>query len=97
MYRASVLFSLVMALVLVLTTTALAAPAEVFPKIIPLPIGFRPEGIAIGNGTRGGAGPVDVGAEEGGRALGTGTQHTAGDGCLGAGGTDREQEQEEDR
>jgi len=51
MYRASVLFSLVMALVLVLTPTALAAPAEVFPKIIPLPIGFRPEGIAIGNGT----------------------------------------------
>lgn len=51
MYRASVLFSLVMALVLLLTTTALAAPAEVFPKIISLPIGFQPEGIAIGNGT----------------------------------------------
>jgi sugar lactone lactonase YvrE len=51
MYRASVLLSLAMALVLLVTTTALAAPAEVFPKIVPLPIGFQPEGISSGNGT----------------------------------------------
>lgn len=50
MYRASVLFSLAMALVLLLATTAFAAPAGVYPKIIPLPIGFRPEGISSGNG-----------------------------------------------
>ena len=51
MYRASVLFNLAMALVLLLTSTAFAAPAEEFPKIILLPIGFRPEGISSGNGT----------------------------------------------
>jgi len=29
----------------------LCRPAEVYPKIIPLPIGFRPEGISSGNGS----------------------------------------------
>ena len=51
MYRASVWFNLAMALVLLLASTAFAAPAEEFPKIIPLPIGFRPEGISSGNGS----------------------------------------------
>jgi sugar lactone lactonase YvrE len=45
------LFSLVMVLVLLFTTTALATAGGEFPKIIPLPNGFRPEGIASGHGT----------------------------------------------
>lgn len=51
MFRASVLFSLTTALALLLTSTAFAAPVVEFPKIIQLPIGFRPEGISIGNGS----------------------------------------------
>ena len=51
MGKVRVLFGLGMVLALMLTNTALAASPEVFPKIIPLPNGFRPEGIASGRGT----------------------------------------------
>ena len=32
-------------------SAALAAPGQSFPKILPLPDGFRPEGVAVGRGT----------------------------------------------
>jgi WD40 repeat protein len=43
--------SLIALLVLVLSLSMIAAAAQPFPDVIPLPVGFRPEGIASGNGT----------------------------------------------
>jgi sugar lactone lactonase YvrE len=51
MRRIKFSISLALASALLVATTAVAAPAAVFPKIIPLPDGFRPEGIARGYGT----------------------------------------------
>ena len=39
-----------------------AAPAQVFPEVIPLPNGFQPEGIASGNGTTFYVGSIPTGA-----------------------------------
>jgi len=39
-----------------------AAPAQVFPDVIPLPNGFQPEGIASGNGTTFYVGSIPTGA-----------------------------------
>jgi sugar lactone lactonase YvrE len=42
--------ALAAALVLSVALTARAAPPDVFPSLIPLPTGFRPEGVATGRG-----------------------------------------------
>src|SRR6186997_270141 len=39
-----------------------AAPAQVFPDVIPLPNGWQPEGIAVGNGTTFYVGSIPTGA-----------------------------------
>jgi hypothetical protein len=62
MKKASILISLSTALALLLGVTAFAAPSERFPEIIPLPDGFRPEGIASGYGTDFYAGSLANGA-----------------------------------
>jgi sugar lactone lactonase YvrE len=51
MRRVQIVFVLVLGLILLLATTTLAAPSNVFPKTIPLPDGWRPEGITSGSGT----------------------------------------------
>jgi hypothetical protein len=42
---------LVVAMALTMVLAAPAAAQAVFPPVIPLPDGFQPEGIAVGNGT----------------------------------------------
>lgn len=50
MKRSLFVISVIFLLVLVLSLPVLAAPGNTFPDIIDLPIGFRPEGIAVGQG-----------------------------------------------
>jgi len=51
MRKLRILFVLVLSLMLLLTTTTLADNSGVFPKSIPLPDGWRPEGITSGAGS----------------------------------------------
>jgi len=53
---------LVLVLSLSATTVTSAAPSEPFPQVIPLPNGFRPEGIAVGIGSTFYAGSIPTGA-----------------------------------
>ena len=52
MRRVLLTLSSLLMLVAMLATPASAAPGDTFPKIIPLPNGWRPEGIASGAGRR---------------------------------------------
>ena len=54
------MFLVLTALSVVLVTTA--AAKATFPETIPLPTGFQPEGIAIGNGTTFYVGSIPTGA-----------------------------------
>ncbi len=51
MRRLTVLLTAFAILLTILAPAALAAPGQSFPKILPLPDGFRPEGVAVGRGT----------------------------------------------
>ncbi len=51
MRRMTIIATLLAILVATLAVPALAAPGDSFPKILTLPNGFRPEGIASGRGT----------------------------------------------
>jgi sugar lactone lactonase YvrE len=56
-----VMLTVVAILVLTPALSALAAPGDTFPDLIPLPDGFRPEGIAVGRGTSFYAGSLEDG------------------------------------
>ena len=62
MRRVFLTLSSLLMLVAMLATPASAAPGDTFPKIIPLPNGWRPEGIASGRGTTFYAGSLANGA-----------------------------------
>jgi len=51
MRRTIVLLTILIILLTILAPAALAAPDQAFPKILPLPDGFAPEGVAVGRGT----------------------------------------------
>ena len=51
MRRLIVLLTAIAILLTILAPAALAAPGQSFPKILPLPDGFAPEGVAVGRGT----------------------------------------------
>ena len=51
MRRTIVLLTTLIILLTILAPAALAAPDPAFPKILPLPDGFAPEGVAVGHGT----------------------------------------------
>ncbi len=51
MRRLIVLLTAFAILLTILAPAALAAPGQAFPKILPLPDGFAPEGVAVGRGT----------------------------------------------
>ncbi len=55
-------FAAILALALMLVTSGTALAASAFPKSIPLPIGFQPEGIVSGAGTDFYAGSLANGA-----------------------------------
>ncbi|HRW08302.1 MAG TPA: hypothetical protein P5121_24530 [Caldilineaceae bacterium] len=59
-YATTFLLSCILAIALVLP--AAAAPAAVFPDVIPLPDGWRPEGITSGTGTTAYVGSLGTGA-----------------------------------
>ena len=50
MRRTITLLSTLIILLTILAPAALAAPGQAFPKILPLPDGFAPEGVAVGRG-----------------------------------------------
>jgi len=50
MRRTITLLSALIILLTILAPAALAAPGQAFPKILPLPDGFAPEGVAVGSG-----------------------------------------------
>ena len=50
MRRTITLLSALIILLTILAPAALAAPGQAFPKILPLPDGFAPEGVAVGRG-----------------------------------------------
>ena len=62
MRRVLLTLSSLLMLVAMLATPASAAPGDTFPKIIPLPNGWQPEGIASGRGTAFYAGSLANGA-----------------------------------
>ena len=62
MRRVFLTLSSLLMLVAMLATPASAAPGDTFPKIIPLPNGWQPEGIASGRGTAFYAGSLANGA-----------------------------------
>ncbi|MEZ4771281.1 MAG: hypothetical protein R2844_23040 [Caldilineales bacterium] len=62
MRRLSFSIGLLVVLLVMAALPAAAAPGDTFPDIIPLPDGWQPEGIAIGNGTTFYAGSLADGA-----------------------------------
>jgi len=53
---------MVLLLLMLSFMTIAAAPAQAFPDVIPLPNGFQPEGIAVGNGSTFYVGSIPTGA-----------------------------------
>jgi sugar lactone lactonase YvrE len=62
MVRATVILGILTMFILSFTLSAAAAPPDTFPSLIPLPNGFRPEGIAVGRGTDFFVGSIPTGA-----------------------------------